>query len=144
VCGKLDGLSEYDVCRPATPTGTNLLALVKHMTMAEGWFFGKTFDRPFPDLLPWWDDDAEVGADLFATEHEPRTEIVDRCQRACAHADATQGPDLPRSALPLIAGAWTAVRRVVAREPDSARGTPRGARVVMDALRMVPAPRRVR
>jgi Protein of unknown function (DUF664) len=27
---KLDGLSEYDIRRPMTPTGTNLLGLVKH------------------------------------------------------------------------------------------------------------------
>jgi len=27
---KLDGLSEYDVRRPLTPTGTNLLGMVKH------------------------------------------------------------------------------------------------------------------
>ena len=27
---KLDGLSEYDMRRPMTPTGTNLLGLVKH------------------------------------------------------------------------------------------------------------------
>lgn len=29
---KLDGLSEYDVRRPMTPTGTNLLGLVKHVS----------------------------------------------------------------------------------------------------------------
>ncbi len=29
VVWKLDGLSEYDVRRPLTPTGTNLLGLVK-------------------------------------------------------------------------------------------------------------------
>ena len=29
---KLDGLSEYDIRRPLTPTGTNLLGLVKHST----------------------------------------------------------------------------------------------------------------
>jgi len=28
---KLDGASEYDVRRPLTPTGTNLLGLVKHL-----------------------------------------------------------------------------------------------------------------
>ena len=27
---KLDGLSDYDIRRPMTPTGTNLLGLVKH------------------------------------------------------------------------------------------------------------------
>jgi hypothetical protein len=28
--GKLDGLGDHDVRRPLTPTGTNLLGLVKH------------------------------------------------------------------------------------------------------------------
>jgi hypothetical protein len=28
---KVDGLSEYDARRPMTPTGTNLLGLVKHV-----------------------------------------------------------------------------------------------------------------
>jgi hypothetical protein len=31
---KLDGLGEYDVRRPMTPTGTNLLGRVKHATAA--------------------------------------------------------------------------------------------------------------
>ena len=32
---KLDGLSEYDARRPLTPTGTNLLGLVKHLGWVE-------------------------------------------------------------------------------------------------------------
>ena len=32
---KLDGLSEDDVRRPLTPTGTNLLGLVKHASYVE-------------------------------------------------------------------------------------------------------------
>ncbi|WP_435852086.1 DUF664 domain-containing protein, partial [Streptomyces rubradiris] len=31
-CG--DGLTEYDIRRPLTPTGTNLLGLVKHLAGA--------------------------------------------------------------------------------------------------------------
>lgn len=86
---KLDGLSEYDVRRPLTPTGTNLLGLVKHLSMVEAFYFGKTFDRPFPEHLTLWDDDAPVNADMWATEHETREEIVERYRRAAAHADAT-------------------------------------------------------
>ena len=38
---KLDGLSEYDIRRPMTPTGTNLLGLVKHLTYVERhWLLG--------------------------------------------------------------------------------------------------------
>src|SRR4028119_1039072 len=49
---KLDGLSEYDVRRPLTPTGTNLLGLVKHLTITEAWYFGEGFGRPVPETMP--------------------------------------------------------------------------------------------
>lgn len=48
---KLDGLSEYDVRRPLTATGTNLLGLVKHVATCEAWYFGEVFGRPFPPPL---------------------------------------------------------------------------------------------
>ena len=44
---KLDGLSEYDVRRPLTPTGTNLLGLIKHVASIELGYFGDTFGRPY-------------------------------------------------------------------------------------------------
>ena len=81
--GKLDGLSEYDVRRPLTPTGTNLLGLVKHLTVTEAWYFGEAFGRPFPEPLPLGDDN------MWTTADESRAEIVDRYRRAWAHADAT-------------------------------------------------------
>ncbi len=43
---KLEGLSEYDVRRPMTPTGTNLLGLVKHVATMEYEYFGRVFGRP--------------------------------------------------------------------------------------------------
>jgi hypothetical protein len=43
---KLEGLSEYDVRGPLTPTGTNLLGLVKHLAYVEMGYFGVTFGRP--------------------------------------------------------------------------------------------------
>ena len=86
---KLDGLSEYDVRRPLTPTGTNLLGLVKHLSIVEAWYFGACFERPFAERLPWWDDDAEANADCWATADESRSEIVDRYLRVAEHADAT-------------------------------------------------------
>ena len=39
---KLDGLSGYDIRRPMTPTGTNLLGLVKHAATAELLWLGYT------------------------------------------------------------------------------------------------------
>ena len=85
---KLDGLSEYDARRPLTPTGTNLLGLVKHLTITEAWYFGKVFERPFPEHLPWWDDHAD-GVDMWATAVETRGEIVGRYKRIWEHSDAT-------------------------------------------------------
>ena len=42
---KLDGLGEYDVRRPMTPTGTNLLGLVKHQATTHISYFCKPFGR---------------------------------------------------------------------------------------------------
>jgi uncharacterized damage-inducible protein DinB len=86
---KLEGLSEYDIRRPLTRTGTNLLGLVKHLSIVEARYFGETFGRPFPEHLPWWDDDAEPSADGWATPDETRPQIVDCYRRVWAHADAT-------------------------------------------------------
>jgi hypothetical protein len=87
--GKLDGLSEYDVRRPLTVTGTNFLGLVKHLTLTETWYLGDVFGRPFPEPLPRWDDEAAVRDSMWATEHETRAEIIGCYRRACAHSDAT-------------------------------------------------------
>lgn len=86
---KLDGASEYDVRRPLTPTGTNLLGLVKHVASVEAGYLGDCFGRPFPDPLPWFADDAEPNADMWATEDESRDDVVDLYHRVWAHSDAT-------------------------------------------------------
>ena len=86
---KLDGLSEYDVRRPLTPTGTNLLGLVKHVASVELGYFGDTFGRPSDEPLPWYAPDAEPNADMWATADETREQIVGLYHRAWAHADAT-------------------------------------------------------
>jgi len=86
---KLDGLSEYDVHRPLTPTGTNLLGLVKHLASVETGYFGEVFGRPFGESLPWFAEDAEVNADMWATADESREQIVGLYRRAWAHSDAT-------------------------------------------------------
>jgi hypothetical protein len=87
---KLDGLSEYDVRRPLTPTGTNLLGLVKHLTTTEAWYLGEVFGRPFPGPVPRWDDDEAVhSANMWATADETRSEIIGRYRRVWEHSDAT-------------------------------------------------------
>ncbi|MEV0195089.1 DinB family protein [Nonomuraea sp. NPDC050691] len=89
VLWKLDGLSEYDVRRPLTPTGTNLLGLLKHLASIEFGYFGETFGRPSGEPLPWFEDDAEPNADMWATAEESREDIVGLYRRAGEHADAT-------------------------------------------------------
>ena len=102
---KLEGLGEYDVRRPLTPTGTNLLGLIKHLTITEAWYLGEVFGRSFPERFPWQDDaadertdDAKLAAlfdhklqlaDMWATEDESRADIVDRYTRMWVHSDAT-------------------------------------------------------
>ncbi|MBP2324097.1 hypothetical protein JOF56_004482 [Kibdelosporangium banguiense] len=86
---KLDGLSEYDIRRPLTPTGTNLLGLIKHVASCELGYLGDTFGRPSGEPLPWFDDDASVNADMWATADESRDDIVGLYHRAWAHSDAT-------------------------------------------------------
>src|ERR1700748_3056250 len=84
---KLDGLSEYDVRRPLTVTGTNLLGLVKHLATWEARYLGEIFDRPFPEPLPRWQD--ADGSDLWVSQDESREQIIGFYHRAGEHADAT-------------------------------------------------------
>lgn len=86
---KLDGLSEYDARRPLTPTGTNLLGLVKHLAGCELGYFGPTFGRPHGESLPWTMGEAEPNADMWAHADESREDILGLYRRARAHADAT-------------------------------------------------------
>ncbi|MFI0905597.1 DinB family protein [Streptomyces sioyaensis] len=86
---KLEGLSEYDLRRPLTPTGTNLLGLVKHVASMELGYLGDVFGRPSGEPLPWLEDGAELNADMWATADESRENIVELYRRAWAHADAT-------------------------------------------------------
>ena len=89
VLWKLEGLSEYNVRRPMTPTGTNLLGLVKHLATMELGYFGQVFGRPADEPMPWMAEGADVNADMWATAGESREQIVGLYRRACAHSDAT-------------------------------------------------------
>lgn len=86
---KLGGLDERDMRWPMTPTGTNLLGLVKHVASVELGYFGEVFDRPSNIPLPWLDEGAELNADMWATAGESRENIVALYQQATQHADAT-------------------------------------------------------
>lgn len=89
---KADGLGEYEVRRPLTPTGTNLLGLIKHLTGCEIGYFGDTFGRPLADPPPWTDDgllEREPMVDMWAAADESRDYIIGWYRTAWAHADQT-------------------------------------------------------
>jgi hypothetical protein len=105
---KLEGLGEYDVRRPLTPTGTNLLGLLKHLAYVEMGYFGPTFGRAVPEVEQWLTDDVEANADMWATADESRADVLALYRRAWAVTDATV------EELPLDAGgevAWWPVER---------------------------------
>jgi hypothetical protein len=98
---KLDGLTEYDRRRPMTPTGTNLLGLVKHLAGLEYGYLGESFGRPAAEPLPWYADGSVWdGADMWAKPEESTEYLTGLYRRACAHADETiaaLGLDAPGS-----------------------------------------------
>jgi uncharacterized damage-inducible protein DinB len=89
VVWKVEGLDEYDARRPLTPTGTNLLGLVKHLASLEFGYFGDTFGRPAPVELPWMVVDGDPNDDLHLTATESREWVLDLYRTSWAHAAAT-------------------------------------------------------
>ena len=85
---RLEGLSEYDLRRPMTPTGTNLLGLVKHLAGLEYEYLGESLGRPAPETM-FWIEDRSIweGADMWATPDESSEYLIGLYRRACAHAD---------------------------------------------------------
>lgn len=86
---KLDGLSEYDARRPLTPTATNLLGLVRHLTGVEAGYLGLVFGRPFDGALPADDPEGDPHVDLWVPAEQSRSGVVAGYRRVWAHADAT-------------------------------------------------------
>jgi uncharacterized damage-inducible protein DinB len=85
VLWKLDGLDDEQVRRVMTPSGTNLLGLVKHLASVEyGWFCG-TFGR---EVEPLWFDPF-TAEDMSAGQGETTEQITDFYGRARAAADRT-------------------------------------------------------
>lgn len=85
----VEGLDEYALRHPMTPTGTNLLGVVKHLIGIEAGYLGLCLGRPFDAALPWIDDrSGTANRDMWATAEEPMAYILDLYGRACAHSDA--------------------------------------------------------
>ena len=87
VLWKLDGITERDQRMPLTPTGTNLLGVVKHLAGVEAEYFGMCLGEPWPEPMAFWSDDAEPNADMWATEDESPDEILDLYRRVTEWAD---------------------------------------------------------
>jgi hypothetical protein len=89
---KVAGLSERAVRLPHTPTGTNLIGLVKHAANVEVGYFGPTFGRDWPtpeELVALSAFDEDPQADFYATADETTAGIVELYQRVWVFADAT-------------------------------------------------------
>jgi uncharacterized damage-inducible protein DinB len=84
VLWKVEGLDEEQARRPMTPSGTNLIGLVKHLACVEYGWFCETFGHE-TEPLPFDDDDPE--ADMRAEPDETTADIVAFYGRARAAAD---------------------------------------------------------
>ena len=86
---KLDGLDEYQVRRPLTPTGTNLLGLVKHVASVELGYFTGVFGRDPGRELPWYAAEAEDDADLWVPAEESRQSVIELHEYSARRSDET-------------------------------------------------------
>lgn len=89
VLWKLDGLSDADLRRVMTPSGTSLLGMVKHLASVEYGWFRETFGRPTEP----WAERLEAGfatdpdADLRVEPDETTEDVLAYYGRARAAAD---------------------------------------------------------
>lgn len=89
---KVEGLSERDLRMARTPTGTNLIGIVKHMANVEIGYFGDTFGRAWPtpgERVSHEDLRADPQADFYATQSETCEGLIDLYRRVWQFADAT-------------------------------------------------------
>jgi Protein of unknown function (DUF664) len=84
----LEGLDEYDARRPMTPTGTNLLGLVKHLTGVELGYLSTSVGRPAPSLP--WEEDGSVweNGDMWVRPEESREWVLGLYRTAWEHSDS--------------------------------------------------------
>ncbi|GAA1178565.1 DinB family protein [Ornithinimicrobium humiphilum] len=93
---KVEGLSPYDMRRPLTPTGTNLLGLVKHVALTEHGYLGILLGSPL-DLPRRWEDETP-DADFWVSPDQDAATVLDAYRRIWVNSDATVrrlGADAP-------------------------------------------------
>ena len=83
-------LGEYDARRPLTPSGTNILGLVKHLVGVERSYLGECVGRPPEFTLPW-EEDGSIwdGADMWVRAEESRDYIVGLYHQTWQNSDAS-------------------------------------------------------
>jgi uncharacterized damage-inducible protein DinB len=81
VLWKLAGLDDEQLRRPMTPSGTNLLGLVKHLAGVEYQWLPQTYGRKTEPL------ETDPVADMRARPHETTADIVAFYDRARAASD---------------------------------------------------------
>jgi uncharacterized damage-inducible protein DinB len=84
VLWKLEGLSDEQLRRPMTPSGTNLLGLVKHLASVEYGWFCEPFGRESRAIES---DENDPDADMRAGPDETTAQIVEYYRQARAAAD---------------------------------------------------------
>jgi uncharacterized damage-inducible protein DinB len=114
VLWKLEGLDDANLRRAMTPSGTNLLGLVKHLAAVEYSWFCQTFGRD-TEPLPFDDDDPD--ADLRVTPDETTEDILAFYRRARSAADqAINEVDLDQTGTAWFGGAvsmrWVLIHMV--------------------------------
>ncbi len=85
----MDDLDDYQIRHPMTPTGTNLLGVVKHLIGIEAGYLGMCIGYPFAEPLPWITNDQTdaPNRDMWATAAESRDYLTELYQRVCKHSD---------------------------------------------------------
>ncbi|TCC40233.1 DinB family protein [Kribbella speibonae] len=88
---KFEGLTEYDLRRPLTPTGSNLLGILRHLGGIEHAYLCETFGRPLPPppLPDDWDEELWHNGDMWVRSTESSEAVLAWYHAACAQADQT-------------------------------------------------------
>lgn len=72
---KLKGLDDYELRRPLTSTGSNLLGIVKHQATVELGYFSEVCGRAQPVPTPWMGPNMGFEEDMYATAEQSKEEI---------------------------------------------------------------------